>query len=273
LLPGLAGALARNLSRGFTDVALFEISSVSLLSAQQSATGVTNPPRPSVLQRPTAADIAALEALLPEQPLHLGVVLTGAFKPTALGTKPTPASWSDAIDIALALGIELGVQVDVATGENAPWHPGRCAALSINGALIGYAGELAPKALENLGLPKRTVALELNLSAVLDAANVVASAPAIWTFPVAKEDIALVVKSDVAATDVLNVVRDAAGELLEDIRLFDVYEGTQVPEGHKSLAFALRFRAQDRTLAAEEVAAARQAGVDAAGKSFGATLR
>ena len=107
----------------------------------------------------------------------------------------------------------------------------------------------------------------------MDAANVVASAPAIWTFPVAKEDIALVVKSDVAATDVLNVVRAAAGELLEDIRLFDVYEGAQVPEGHKSLAFALRFRAQDRTLAAEEVAAARQAGVDAAGKSFGATLR
>ena len=273
LLPGLAGALARNISRGFTDVALFEISSVSLLSADQSATGVTNPPRPSVLARPTAADIAALEALLPEQPLHLGVVLAGAFKPAALGAKPIPASWSDAIDIALALGIELGVQVDVATGENAPWHPGRCAALSINGALIGYAGELAPKALENLGLPKRTVALELNLSALLAAANVVAAAPAIWTFPVAKEDIALVVKSDVAATDVLNVVRDAAGELLEDIRLFDVYEGAQVPEGHKSLAFALRFRAQDRTLAAEEVAAARQAGVDAAGKSFGATLR
>jgi phenylalanyl-tRNA synthetase beta chain len=273
LLPGLAGALARNISRGFTDVALFEISSVSLLSADQSSTGVTNPPRPSVLARPTAADIAALEALLPEQPLHLGVVLAGAFKPAALGAKPTPASWSDAIDIALALGIELGVQIDVATGENAPWHPGRCAALSISGVLIGYAGELAPKALENLGLPKRTVALELNLSALLDAANVVAAAPAIWTFPVAKEDIALVVKSDVAATDVLNVVRDAAGELLEDIRLFDVYEGAQVPEGHKSLAFALRFRAQDRTLAAEEVAAARQAGVDAAGKTFGATLR
>jgi phenylalanyl-tRNA synthetase beta chain len=273
LLPGLAGALVRNISRGFTDVALFEISSVSLLSAKQSATGVTNPPRPSVLARPTAADIAALEALLPEQPLHLGVVLTGAFKPAALGAKPTAANWSDAIDIALALGIELGVQIDVATGENAPWHPGRCAALSINGALIGYAGELAPKALENLGLPKRAVALELNLSALLDAANVVAAAPAIWTFPVAKEDIALVVKSDVAATDVLNVVRNAAGELLEDIRLFDVYEGAQVPEGHKSLAFALRFRAQDRTLAAEEVATARQAGVDAAGKSFGATLR
>jgi phenylalanyl-tRNA synthetase beta chain len=273
LLPGLTGALARNISRGFTDVALFEIASVSLLSAKQSATGVTNPPRPSVLQRPSAADIAALEALLPEQPLHLGVLLAGALKPAALGAKPTPAAWSDAIDIALALGIELGVEIEVAAGENAPWHPGRCAALSINGELIGYAGELAPRALENLGLPKRAVALELNLSALLAAANVVAPAPAIWTFPVAKEDIALVVKTDVAATDVLNVVRKAAGELLEDIRLFDVYEGSQVAEGHKSLAFALRFRAQDRTLAAEEVAAARQAGVDAAAKSFGASLR
>jgi phenylalanyl-tRNA synthetase beta chain len=269
LLPGLTGALARNISRGFTDVALFEIASVSLLSAKQSATGVTNPPRPSVLERPSATDIAALEALLPEQPLHLGVLLAGALKPAALGAKPTPAAWSDAIDIALALGVEI----EVAAGDNAPWHPGRCAALSINGELIGYAGELAPRALENLGLPKRAVALELNLSALLAAANVVASAPAIWTFPVAKEDIALVVKADVAATDVLNVVREAAGELLEDIRLFDVYEGSQVAEGHKSLAFALRFRAQDRTLAAEEVAAARQAGVDAAAKSFGASLR
>jgi len=273
LLPGLAGAVSRNLSRGFTDIALFEISSVSLLAPKQSATGVTDPPRPTVAKRPSEKDIAALEALLPEQPLHLGVLMTGALKPAALGAKPTPAAWNDVIEVALALGIELGVTIDVAAADYAPWHPGRCAALSAHGVALGYAGELAPKALENLGLPKRSVALELNLSALLDVANVVAAAPSVWTFPVAKEDIALVVKSDVAATAVLNVVRTGAGDLLEDIRLFDVYEGSQVAEGHKSLAFALRFRAQDRTLAAEEVAAARQSGVDAAAKAFGATLR
>ena len=273
LLPGLAGAVSRNLSRGFTDIALFEISSVSLLSPKQSATGVTDPPRPTVAKRPSEKDIAALEALLPEQPLHLGVLLTGALRPAALGAKPTPAAWNDVIEVALALGIELGVTIDVAAADYAPWHPGRCAALSAHGVALGYAGELAPKALENLGLPKRSVALELNLSALLDVANVVAAAPSVWTFPVAKEDIALVVKSDVAATAVLNVVRTGAGDLLEDIRLFDVYEGSQVADGHKSLAFALRFRAQDRTLAAEEVAAARQSGVDAAAKAFGATLR
>ena len=273
LLPGLAGAVSRNLSRGFTDIALFEISSVSLLAPKQSATGVTDPPRPTVAKRPSEKEIAALEALLPMQPLHLGVLLTGALRPAALGAKPTPAAWNDVIEVALALGIELGVTIDVAAADYAPWHPGRCAALSAHGVALGYAGELAPKALENLGLPKRSVALELNLSALLDVANVVAAAPSVWTFPVAKEDIALVVKSDVAATDVLNVVRTGAGDLLEDIRLFDVYEGSQVADGHKSLAFALRFRAQDRTLAAEEVAAARQSGVDAAAKAFGATLR
>ena len=273
LLPGLAGAVSRNLSRGFTDIALFEISSVSLLTPKQSATGVTDPPRPTVAKRPSEKEIAALEALLPIQPLHLGVLLTGALRPAALGAKPTPAAWNDVIEVALALGIELGVTIDVAAADYAPWHPGRCAALSAHGVALGYAGELAPKALENLGLPKRSVALELNLSALLDVANVVAAAPSVWTFPVAKEDIALVVKSDVAATDVLNVVRTGAGDLLEDIRLFDVYEGSQVADGHKSLAFALRFRAQDRTLAAEEVAAARQSGVDAAAKAFGATLR
>lgn len=273
LLPGLAGAVSRNLSRGFTDIALFEISSVSLLTPKQSATGVTDPPRPTVAKRPSEKDVAALEDLLPEQPLHLGVLLTGALRPAALGAKPTPAAWNDVIEVALALGIELGVTIDVAAADYAPWHPGRCAALSAHGVALGYAGELAPKALENLGLPKRSVALELNLSALLDVANVVATAPSVWTFPVAKEDIALVVKSDVAATDVLNVVRIGAGELLEDIRLFDVYEGSQVADGHKSLAFALRFRAQDRTLAADEVAAARQSGVDAAAKAFGATLR
>jgi phenylalanyl-tRNA synthetase beta chain len=273
LLPGLAGALSRNLSRGFTDIALFEISSVSLLTPKQSATGVTDPPRPTVAKRPSEKDIAALEALLPAQPLHLGVVLTGAIRTPSLGAKPTAAAWNDVIEVALALGIELGVTIDVAAGDYAPWHPGRCASLSTNGVHLGYAGELAPKALENLGLPKRSVALELNLSALLEVANVVAAAPSVWTFPVAKEDVALVVKADIAATDVLNVVRAGAGELLEDIRLFDVYEGSQVADGHKSLAFALRFRAQDRTLAAEEVAAARKAGVDAAAESFGATLR
>ena len=93
------------------------------------------------------------------------------------------------------------------------------------------------------------------------------------TQPLAKEDIALVVDRSVATADVERAVRAGAGELLESVRLFDVYEGPQVPEGKKSLAFALRFRAPDRTLSADETAAARGAAIAAAERACGATLR
>lgn len=260
LLPGLFGAVTRNTSRGFTDVSLFEIASVTLPSADQSATGGTNPPRPSVANRPSDADLAAIEKLLPAQPLYAAAVLTSA-------------TWSDAVEIALSLGSEIGVQLAVQKADVAPWHPGRCAQLVLNGQVIGTAGELAPRVVEKVGLPKRSVAFELDLSALMTAANVTPSAPRIWTYPIFKEDLALVVKKEVAAADLMQAVSAAGGELLEDIKLFDVYEGNQVPEGHKSVAYALRFRASDRTLSADEVQAVRQQILTEVGEKFGATLR
>ena len=260
LLPGLFGAITRNTSRGFTDVSLFEIASVTLPSADQSATGSTNPPRPSVAGRPSDADLAAIEKLLPAQPLYASAVLTNA-------------TWSDAVEIALSLGTEIGVQLSVQKADVAPWHPGRCAQLVLNGQVIGTAGEIAPRVVEKVGLPKRSVAFELDLTALMSAANVTPSAPRIWTFPIVKEDLALVVKKEIAAADLMQAVSEAGGELLEDIKLFDVYEGNQVPEGHKSVAYALRFRASDRTLSADEVQAVRQDILAAVGEKFGATLR
>lgn len=260
LLPGLLNAVTRNTSRGFTDVSLFEIASVTLPSKNQAATGGTNPPRPSVASRPSAAELEKIEALLPEQPLYAAAVLTNA-------------DWAAVIEIALALGVEVGVTIEVQKADIAPWHPGRCAQLLVNGQIIGTAGELAPRVIENIGLPKRTVAFELDLTELMAASNTTPDAPSIWTFPIAKEDIALVVKKDVPASQLMKVVKEAAGELLEEINLFDVYEGSQVPEGHKSVAFALRFRASDRTLSAEEVAEARNKAVSAAADKFGASLR
>ena len=260
LLPGLLGAVARNTSRGFNDVSLFEISSVVLPSKEQSATGSTNPPRPSVESRPSDKELAKIEELLPAQPLYAAGVLTSS-------------TWDRAIEIVLSLATELGVTLTVQKADVAPWHPGRCAQVLLGKDVIGTAGELTPRVIENLGLPKRSVAFEIDLSALFAAANTTPSAPRIWTFPIAKEDIALVVKKDVTASELMQVVKEAAGELLEEIGLFDVYEGNQVPEGHKSVAFALRFRASDRTLSAEEVASARTAAVDAAAKKFGASLR
>lgn len=114
--------------------------------------------------------------------------------------------------------------------------------------------------------------MELDVTALIDASPTIRSAPDFSTHPVAKEDIALVVSDDVTVDQVRAAIIDGAGELLEDVALFDVYTGDQVPKGHKSLAFALRFRAPDRTLTAEEIAAARQSAIQAAGQ-LGAQLR
>ena len=260
LLPGLFGAVNRNTSRGFTEVGLFEIASVVLPNKEQSATGTTNPPRPAVTGRPSDKDLAKLEDLLPAQPLYVAGVLTHG-------------DWAKAIEIPLSLASEIGVSLKVQKADIAPWHPGRCAQLLLGDQVIGTAGEIAPRVIENVGLAKRTVAFELDLSAILAAANTTPSAPRIWTFPIAKEDIALVVKNEVPAADLMAVVKEAAGELLEEIKLFDVYVGNQVPNGHKSVAFALRFRAGDRTLSAEEVAESRNQAISAAADKFGATLR
>ena len=124
---------------------------------------------------------------------------------------------------------------------------------------------------ERSGLPKGTCAVELNLDAIPIIETL--HAPRVSPFPAVFQDIALVVDQDIAAQSVIDAVRDGAGELLEDIRLFDVYTGPQVGEGRKSLAFALRFRAPDRTLTEDEASAAREAAVAAAAARVGAVLR
>ena len=98
-------------------------------------------------------------------------------------------------------------------------------------------------------------------------------APTFSTFPAAKEDVALVVDESVAAADVEAALREGAGALLESIRLFDVYRSEQLGEGRKSLAFALRFRAPDRTLTDEDTTSAREAAVALAAERTGASQR
>ncbi len=163
-------------------------------------------------------------------------------------------------------------------GQYGPWHPGRCAELVVvadgTESVVGHAGELHPRVLKALGLPERTCAMEVNLDALEAVGDGVPQAPGISTFPVATQDVALVVDRPVAAAEVESALREGAGELLESIRLFDVYENAeQLGEGKKSLAYALRFRAGDRTLTVDEASAARDAAVALAGERTGAVLR
>ncbi|QGF24867.1 phenylalanine--tRNA ligase subunit beta [Raineyella fluvialis] len=266
LLPGLFGAVARNTSRSLDDLALYEQGSVFRGASRPVA------PRLGVTQRPDAEQIAQLRAALPEQPRHLACVLTGDWRSPGWAGGAEKVSWVHAVHFAETAAEALGLTLKRRAVGIAPWHPGRCAELSVDGTVVGHAGELHPQVCEAYGLPARTCAAELDLDLLIELAPAGGSVTPISSHPVAKEDVALVVDSDVAAADVEAALVRGAGDLLESIRLFDVYEGEQIPAGKKSLAYALRFRAADRTLKDKEAIEARDAAVAAAGE-LGAELR
>jgi phenylalanyl-tRNA synthetase beta chain len=285
LLPGLLRVLARNIGRGFGDIALFETG----LVFRPGPGGPRVAPIPGVSHAPAAADLAALNAALPGQPLSLAVVLTGDRERAGWWGGGRRGGWQDAIEAARQVLRVSRVEFEVAAGQHEPWHPGRCAALLISDdtagpgtagrRLIGYAGELHPRVTAAFGLPPRTAAVELDMSAIEAAAARLApvAAPLISAYPVATQDVALIVADTVPAADVERALAAGAarsGDVrLEDLRLFDVYTGDQAGDGRKSLAYTLRFRAPDRTLTAEEATAARDAAVAEASERVGAVLR
>ncbi len=268
LLPGLLTALRRNVGRGAVDVALFEIGAVF----RPGPDPLPPAPRPSLRGRPSEEEIAALDAALPDQPTRVAAVLAGEVEPGGWWGEGRPAGWADAVEVARTVAREARVTLTVGADRHEPWHPGRCAALRVDGRVVGHAGEIHPRVVAALGLPPRTCAVELDLE-LLGEDPAPVPAPRISTYPVATQDVALVVGADVPAAGVEAALREGAGELLESIRLFDLYRGDQVGEGKVSLAYALRFRAPDRTLTVEEVSAAREAAVAAAAAATGAEQR
>ncbi|MFC7549876.1 phenylalanine--tRNA ligase subunit beta [Plantactinospora sp. GCM10030261] len=269
LLGTLLGALRRNLGRGHRDLALFEMGTVF-----EPRPDAGRPPAMGVADRPTDAEFAAADASVPHQPRHVAVVLAGQAEPAGWWGEGRPAGWADAVEAARITVAAAGIPADrivVRASERAPWHPGRCAELRVDDVVVGYAGELHPRMLTALELPRRVSAMELDFDA-LPAAPVV-PAPRVSGFPPALIDVALVVGEEVSAEELRRTLADSAGDLLESIRLFDVYTSPQLGAGRRSLAFNLVFRAPDRTLTAEEAVAARDAAVAVAAERHGAVLR
>lgn len=265
LLPGLLEALSRNVSRGAVDTALFAMAQVVHPTEQTRAIELISTDR-----RPTDDEIAGLDASLPVQPQHVGVVASGLREPRGPWGPGRPVEAADAFEAVRVIARAAVVDVTFSPAQQLPWHPGRCAEVFVDGVSVGFAGQLHPAVIERAGLPKGTCAAEVNLSAVplVEALP----APRVSPFPAVFQDVSLVVDADVAAQTVIDAVRSGAGELLEAVQLFDVYTGPQVGADRKSLTLALRFRATDRTLTEDEASAARDAAVAAAG-SVGATMR
>ncbi|MFN2625542.1 MAG: phenylalanine--tRNA ligase subunit beta [Mycobacteriales bacterium] len=270
LLPSVLDVLRRNTHRGARDVALFECAPVYLTGAGKPPPA----PAPPGAVRPDLATLTALDAALPAQPLHLGAVIAGQAEPAGWWGLGRPAAWADIVELARDLVRAAGAaDVAAAPASAPPWHPGRCAAIHVGGSAVGWAGELHPRVVTSLELPAGTCALELDLDTVFAAAGDVTVAPLVSAYPMATVDVALVVAAEVLAADVATALRAGAGELLEELRLFDVYVGPPLAPGERSLAYTLQFRAPDRTLTDAEVNAARDAAIARAVAELGATLR
>jgi phenylalanyl-tRNA synthetase beta chain len=273
LLPGILRAGGKNVGHGTADLAIFETATVTL--PRHAGPAAILP----VDRRPSDEELAALDEALPAQPLHLALLAAGDAVAGGWWGEARAVSWADAVDAVRAVAAALGLELTASSAEVAPWHPGRCAELSVDPAgsgqavVVGHAGEVHPRVCQAFGLPHRTVAAEVDLDLLIAHAVHLRQAPTFSSYPVAKEDVALVVDASVPAADVEAALREGAGELLESIRLFDVYTGDQVGEGKKSLAYALRFRAADRTLKEGEAAAARDAAVALAAERTGAVQR
>lgn len=266
LLPGLLEIAVRNISRGERDLAIYGIGQVTLPTAATTAVQ----PLP-VDRRPTEDEISVLLKSLPEQPIHIGAVLTGRREPRGPWGAGRAVEAADAFALVDAIADASGVVIERRAAQYLPWHPGRCAELVVDGTVVGHAGELHPAVLERSGLTPRTCAVELDLDAL--PVREVRPTPVVSAFPAVLQDVSVSVDKAVPAASVESALRTGAGELLETISLFDVYEGAQAGEGRKSLTYALRFRATDRTLTEDEASAARDAAVAAASAAVGAVLR
>lgn len=268
LLPGLVQAARRNLSRGLTDVAIAEIGRVFL---PEPGVGYGSESLPAGDARPADDELAALYASVPPQPWRVAALLLGNRVPKQPGVAAAPTGIADALSAARHLARALGVELDAVQAGHTALHPGRSAVLTASGEPVGHVGELLPSLAAELDLPRVVAVFELDLDRLIELASGARPTP-ISGYPAATQDVSLVVAADVPAGRVRDAFVAGAGALLEDIRLIDDYRGSGIPEDAKSLTFALRFRAADRTLTQAEATAARDAGV-ASATAVGATLR
>ena len=220
--------------------------------------------------------LPTVAATLPAEPRRLGIGMAGPI---------TPASWADhtsartdffvlkGVIEALLEGFHLS-GAEFQPGDHPTFAPGRSARLALSGQTLGFLGEIHPAVHRAFDLPAGAVCLaELDLEALLGAAQPVAALTPVPRFPPALQDVAVVVDEAVPAAAISAAMRAAGGSLLADVRLFDVYRGGQLPTGKKSMAFSLAFQAGDRTLTDAEVEAEKARILEAVSQRLGARLR
>lgn len=227
---------------------------------------------------PEAAPALTLLPPALEEEERLAILLMGPYR-RELGDERPMDLW-DAKGMVEQLVAITGVRLDstvLKVGEESGLHPARAIRISADEQAIGFVAEPHPSRLEAYGLATAPAIAEISLDRLYDLStpkvqrSVIASPPP--RYPAIQRDIALVVARDVAAGEVTRLLSDSLGDLCEDVRLFDAFEGEQLGENHKSLAFRMRFRSAGRTLTEAEVDALQHQALSAAKSRFGAVLR
>ncbi|SDS13655.1 phenylalanyl-tRNA synthetase beta subunit [Paenibacillaceae bacterium GAS479] len=253
LLPQLLETAAYNRNRKNHDLALFEIGTVFHTDEQQ-------------LTR------------LPQEKHRFALLLTGQRRAAAWNQNAEKVDFYDAKGVLETMFATLGLSESVSYEAAAPGdlHPGRTAAIKLSGErgeeIIGYVGQLHPELQQGSDLEDVYVA-ELDLGALYDVVDRTIAYRVLPRYPASDRDIAVTVDAGVPAAALAAVVREAAGELLESVKVFDVYTGEKLGEGRKSVALALVYRHPERTLTDDEVTAAHASAVSALEQSFSAELR
>jgi phenylalanyl-tRNA synthetase beta chain len=246
LLPTLLRAAANNLAHRTPGVALFEIGHV---------------------YQPVTAS-------LPAEPLVLGAVLSGLRRQGTWRTSDQPWDFFSAKGILEALCAALGVGApSFSPVSDMPWHPTRAAAVSIVDVAIGTLGELHPEVCDRFDLAEGTIATEMQLDNLFSLTPERSKAHGLARFPGVYMDLAVVVDEDLPARTVELAIEQAGAPEVVSVRLFDLYRGEQVPEGKKSLAYALEMRRPDATMTDGDALLVRERIVSALLEQFGAGLR
>ena len=174
----------------------------------------------------------------------------------------------------LMVVLGIGDRAEYTVETELPWmHPGRTASVVIDGVNVGYVGELHPTVAKNYNIGTKVYLAVLNMEELIKASNMVNVYKPLPKYPAISRDIAMLVKEDVTVKQIADEIRKNGGEYLEEVKLFDVYQGEQIEKGYKSVAYSISFRSAERTLADADVADSMQAILDGLAKELGAQLR
>jgi phenylalanyl-tRNA synthetase beta chain len=266
LLGSLLDAARLNVSQGQSDLALCEQGTVYEWRDDGGA----------ARQNGGNPRAGGMDYRLPHEHRSLGALLAGRLHAPTWGTPDPPrAGFFAAKGYFTALADALRIEWALEPATEPFLHPGRSARIlaGADNEPVGWIGELHPLVAREYDLGDAAAAFEVDLGRLVAHADAVPTYRDLTSFPALRQDLAVAVSDDVPAAAVLQVVRDAGGDLLADARVFDVYRGAQVGEGRTSLALTLQFRAPDRTLADEDVAPLRDRIVEALKAKLGGELR